>query len=125
MSTLTNVIGKSGFAYPGTVTVTRTPVGTTDGYGTYSGGTASTFTLSPVGVVPGGSGLKTSEMMGYSADDVRTLYTTVQLLKVPFPDRVTIDGENFAVFHVDGPWTGFGGTHYVVRVARITAPGIS
>lgn len=122
MSNLTDVIGRPGFAYPGIVTVTRTTAGTSDGYGRYTGGATSTFTLSPVGVVPGGSGLNVTAQ-GYSSDDVRTLYTTVRLVKMPFPDKVHIDGEEFAVFHVEGPWTGLDGTHYTVRVARTTSPG--
>ena len=121
MSNLTDVIGRSGFAYPGTVTVTRTAAGTST-MGRYTGGATTTFTLSPVGVIPGGSGLK-SLPEGKSAEDVRTLYTTTQLVKLPFPDRVSIDGEEFAVFHVDGPHVGFGGTHWVVRVARTGSPG--
>lgn len=122
MSNLTDVIGRPGFAYPGTVTVTRTAAGTTDAYGRYLPGATSSFTLSPVGIVPGGSGLNV-RAEGYSASDVRTLYTTTQLVKLPFPDKVFIDGEEFAVFNVDGPWTGFDGTHYVVRVVRTSRPG--
>lgn len=122
MSNLTDVIGRPGFRYEGTVTVTRTAAGTTDGYGRYVPGATSTFTLDPVGVVPGGSGLKVLPD-GYSAEDVRTLYTTTKLVKLPIPDQVDIDGEDFAVFSVEGPWTGLGGTHYVVRVARLSTPG--
>ena len=122
MSNLTDVIGRSGFAYPGTVTVKRIPAGTTDGYGRYIPGTPTTFSLSPVGIVPGGSSLKVMPD-GYSAEDTRTLYTTTQLYKLPTPDRVYIDGEEFAVIHVTGPWTGFGGTHWVVTVGRTSNPG--
>ena len=125
MSSLTDVIGRSGFAYPSTVTVTRTSAGTTDGYGRYVPGATSTFTLSPVGIVPAGSSLDVKPD-GYSAMDMRVLYTTTQLVKLPTPDRVTIagaDGGEFAVVHVDGPYTGFDGTHWVVRVSRVTNPG--
>jgi hypothetical protein len=122
MSNLTDVIGRSGFAYTGTVTVTRTAAGTTDGLGRYIAGATSSFALTPVGVIPGSSGLKVLPD-GYSAEDTRTIYTTTRLVKLPFPDRVYIDGEEFAVFSVVGPWTGFGGTHYEVHVARVASPG--
>ena len=122
MSNLTDVIGRPGFSYTGTVSVTRTAAGSQDAYGRYTGGSTSTFSLSPVGVIPGGSGLNV-QAEGYSSEDVRTLYTTTKLIKLPIPDRVYIDGEEFAVFHVEGPWTGFDGTHYVVRVARVGSPG--
>jgi hypothetical protein len=122
VSLLTDVIGRPGFAYPGTVTVTRTAAGTTDGYGNYIAGSTSSFTLAPVGVIPGSSQLKVLPP-GYSAEDTRTLYTTTRLIKLPFPDRVFIDGEEFAVFSVVGPWIGFDGTHYEVHVAALASPG--
>ncbi len=122
MSNLTDVIGRPGFAYPGTVTVTRIAAPTTDGLGRVIPGATSTFTLTPVGVVPGSSKLKALPE-GYSAEDTRTLYTTTKLVKLPYPDRVFIDGEAFAVFQVEGPWTGLDGTHWVCHVARVAAPG--
>lgn len=121
MSNLTDVIGRPGFAYPGTVTVTRVAAGTVTN-GRYTPGATSTFTLSPVGVVPGGSSLK-SLPEGRSADDVRTLYTTTKLIKLPIPDRVTIDGVHYEVYSVQGPWTGLDGTHYSVSVVRLSQPG--
>jgi hypothetical protein len=122
VSNLTDVIGRPGFAYPGTVTVTRTAAGTTDGYGRYIAGATTVFTLSPVGVVPGSSVLQAAAE-GWSAEDTRTLYTTTKLIKLPIPDKVSIDGEMFAVHSVQGPWTGFDGTHYIVHVARLSTPG--
>jgi hypothetical protein len=122
VSNLTDVIGRPGFAYTGTVTVTRIGTPTTDGFGRVIPGATSTFTLAPVGVIPGSSRLSALPD-GYSAEDTRTLYTTTQLKKLPYPDRVYIDGEAFAVFSVEGPWSGFDGTHWVVHVARLSSPG--
>lgn len=125
MSNLTDVITRPGFNAQ-TLTVTRTAVGTTDGFGNYVPGATSTFAI-VAGVQPVGSALKTLPE-GYSADDGRRLYTTSKLVKLPTPDVVTIPDENgvledYAVSHVDGPWTGFGGTHYAVTVVRTSAPG--
>lgn len=122
MSNLTDVIGRPGFIYPGTVTYTRTAAGTTDGYGRYIPGTTTVTALPTVGIVPGSSVLQ-ANAEGWSAEDTRTLYTTVKLIKLPYPDKVTIDGEVFAVRSVEGPWVGFDGTHYVVHVARLSTPG--
>lgn len=119
MSNLTDVIGRPGFN-GGTLTATRKAAGTVTN-GRYTVGASSTFSFYGA-VQPMGSSLKALPE-GYAAEDGRRIYTTTQLVKLPFPDEVTIDGEVFVVSHVDGPWTGFGGTHYCVTVARKNRPG--
>jgi hypothetical protein len=58
---------------------------------------------------------------GIHADGVRDLWTTAALRAVPTPDVLTIDGEPWAVFSVR-TWSGLGGTHYIVGVARQVTP---
>lgn len=119
---LTDVIGRDGFKFLGAITVTRTALGTDDGHGRYVAGATSTFTLGDASVQPIGSTLKVMPE-GYSAEDGRLIFTTTKLVKLPIPDILTIDGEDFAVFTVDGPWTAFGGTHYNVTAFRTARPG--
>lgn len=122
MSILTDIIGSDGFAYPGVVTYTRRSPGSTDGFGRYIPGAATTATLSPVGIIPGSSVLE-ANAEGWSAENTLTLYTTVKLIKLPFPDQISVDGELYLVHSVEGPWTGFDGIHYVVHAARLATPG--
>jgi len=126
---ITDVIAAPGFAYAGTITVTRTSAGTTDGHGRYVPGATSSFVLSPVGVIPGSSHLKPSAE-GWSAEASVLLYTTTKLIKLPVPDKVTITpaggvAEDFAVVAVEGPWVGLDCTMYVVTLARLSTPGDS
>lgn len=104
-------------------TVTRTATG---GYsaGRYTAGAASTLTIVAVVEPFGGREIKVLPE-GQFAEDVRVLYTATELLTMSatvVPDSVSIDGENYSVFRINGPWILRGREHYEVYVARQRVP---
>lgn len=107
----------------GAYTVTRTAEGTAT-LGRYTVGGASTFTIDAV-VQPLDARSMTPLPSGVRSEDVRLLHTATALRtrdNAGEADRVSIGGETFAVWKVDGPWTLGGETHYEVHVARRGQP---
>lgn len=58
---------------------------------------------------------------GVHTEDVRIIDTTTYLQPEP-PDIITIAGESFAVFRVEGPVRMGGGTRYTAYAARQVIP---
>ena len=107
----------------GTYTVTRTPAGTWT-VGRYAPGSATTFTIQAV-VEPYGGRQVQVPPEGQHAEDVRIVYTSTELRTMSpldVPDLITIDGESYSVFRIDGPWVMPDSTHYRVFVARQRIP---
>lgn len=105
----------------GVYTVSRPGAGTVSA-GVYTPGAATTFTIDAV-VQPVGHDLRVVPE-GRRVEDVRRIYTVTLLRSTASgPDVVTIDGDPYEVFRVDGPWTMDGETHYVAYAARQTVPG--
>lgn len=105
----------------GTYTITRTPK---RGYSTYGeldavAGTA-TF-LMDASVQPAGGALKALPE-GRRAEDVRLIFCETELYDGATagyePDIITIDGDPFEIYDVDGPWTLDGFSHYQCSAAR-------
>lgn len=114
---LTSILNRPGFK-TGDYTVTRRAAPTLDASGAAVAGATSTFTTGPASLQP----LRGRELRavpdGVNATDTRRLMTTAALVVLPVPDEVTIDGEPWQVFTVDGPWVAFGGTHYNAMLVR-------
>lgn len=103
----------------GTYTVTRNATGSTT-KGRYTPGTPSTFPIVAV-VEPVGGQLQVVPE-GRRATDVRKIFTATRLLIEPDPDAITIGGETFIVYDVQGPWELDGDSHYECLAARQAVP---
>lgn len=115
---LSNVIGRF---QTGTYVVTRTATGTTVN-GRYTPGAASTFNVDAV-VQPLDPRTVTPLPEGVRSEDVRLvhLYGTTPMRTSDGgleADYVTIGGEKFYAWKVEGPWQLRGSTHYEAHVAK-------
>lgn len=118
-----SLLGVIGRLRTGTYTVTRTPSGSYT-LGRYTPASPTTFTITAVVEPFGGREIKVLPE-GQFAEDVAVLYTSTELLTMSptsVPDSVAIDGDNYSVFRIAGPWTLRGATHYEVYVARQRVP---
>ena len=105
----------------GSYTVTRPTAGTV-AFGKTTPGVPTTFTISKASVQPVGEDL-TVVPEGRSASDVKVIYTYTELRGGTLPDVITILGQPYEVYRVQGPWTMRGETHWVAYAARQTIPG--
>lgn len=109
----------------GTYTVTRTPNGTLAN-GKYTPSASPTTTPIVAVVEPYANGRHVMPLpIGMRAEDVRIVMTTFALRTrddAGEADIVTIGGEPFHVFAVEGPWTLRGASHYEAYAARKAKP---
>lgn len=109
----------------GTYNVLRRSQGTYDANGRYSGPGAST-TLRIVASVQPVSGRDLVVVpVGQRTDEARVIYTATQLLtRTPTrePDVITVGGEPYAVYRVDGPFELDDGITWRVYAARQVVP---
>lgn len=105
----------------GDYTVTRRAAPTFDADGIAVAGAGTTFKTGPANLQPAGGATLKVAPEGLHSEDLRELWTTVELRARPVPDVVTIAGEPWAVFHVE-TWAGLGGTHYVAALSRQVVP---
>ena len=107
----------------GTFTVTRT-AGAPLVLGRYSSGAVTTFPIvaieqpySPRTMIPLPEGVR--------VEDVKLIHTNTPLRtrdENGEADSISIRGENFIVWRVDGPYTLGGSAHYEVHAARKNKP---
>lgn len=88
---------------PGGYVVTRRAAGSFDTHGVWTGGTTTTITTD-ARVQPYGGQLKVLPE-GIREEDIRVIYSPVELKAVPTADSIVIAGQAFSVFNVDGPFT--------------------
>jgi hypothetical protein len=85
----------------GSYSVSRPTAGTML-HGKTTPGTPTTFTIAKASVQPVGEDL-TVVPEGRSATDVKVIYTYVELRGGTYPDVITILGEPYEVYRVQGP----------------------
>ena len=92
--------------------------------GKYAAPTPTTLTLTDAVVTPF-SGQLNALPEGVNTSDTKVIYTATQLLDAKdgrLPDSLSIDGEDYLVFRVDGPWVIPSSTHYRAYAARRRLP---
>lgn len=106
---------------PGGYPVTRTAADSFSSSGIVVTGATSSFTIAAV-VVPFVPHRDIVLPEGVHVQDVRIIDTTTPLQSNP-PDSITIAGEAFSVFEIEGPVHFLGGTRYTAYAARQVVPG--
>jgi hypothetical protein len=108
----------------GTYTVTRTASGSLT-QGRFTPGGTTTLDIEAV-VQPYSGGRKMLPLPeGIRAEDTKLLHTTTPLRTADNTgeaDKITILGDTFVVWAVQGPYTLGGSTHYEAYVTRRTVP---
>lgn len=105
---------------PGGYPVTRRAPTTYSSAGIAVPGGTSAFTFDAC-IVPLDGRERITLPNGVHTNDVRVIDTTTQLQPEP-PDIITIAGEPFAVFRVEGPVRMGGGTRWTAYAARQVIP---
>lgn len=101
--------------------VTRTTFGGIDSTGNVIDGTQTTFVINAcVQPLNGRSLMVLPE--GTRSEDVRVIDTMTPMQCQPIPDHISIRGEDYAVWKVDGPLTLGGMSHYISYAARQVQP---
>jgi hypothetical protein len=59
---------------------------------------------------------------GTRTEDVRVIDTATELKCEPIPDHISIRGEDYAIWKVDGPLTSFGVSLYTAYAVRQVNP---
>jgi hypothetical protein len=96
------------------VVTRRSSAGTTV-LGRWTPGTPETITVDVALVVPASAQDLKVAPEGRSASDLRKFISATE---IKLQDVITIDGESWEVYHVDGPYNAFGDTHWNASVAR-------
>jgi hypothetical protein len=100
--------------------ITRTAPGSYDANGLWVAGSTSTVTTD-ASVQPYDDSLEVLPT-GVRREDVRVLFTPIALTKTPTPDAITIAGESFHVFEVNGPFNMSGVSTWRSYAARMVIP---
>jgi hypothetical protein len=100
--------------------ITRTASGTYDANGLWVAGSTSIITTD-ASVQPYSDDV---DMVpeGVRREDVRVIFTPIALIKTPTPDRITIAGDVFAVYAVNGPFNMSGVSTWRSYAARMVIP---
>lgn len=109
----------------GTYTVTRTGAGTYPTNGRLSAGSTSTFPITAI-VQPYQGGRKMLPLPeGVRSEETKHIHTAAALRTRDgggAQDFITISGEDYHVWAVEGPFTLGGSTHYEVYASRRAKP---
>ena len=106
----------------GDYTVTRRASPVFDADGVASAGSSSSFKTGHACLQPASGRTLQVAPEGLHGQDLRDLWTTVELRATPVPDVVTIGGEAWAVFHVEA-WPGLHGKpHWLASLSRQVTP---
>lgn len=105
---------------PGGYTITRYAGGTYGSDGIAIASTPSTFTIDAAEMPFVGKLEVLPE--GVRSEDVRVIVTATALQSIPLPDHITIAGEDFVVFNLDGPFSMSGIQVYRAYAARQVIP---
>lgn len=96
--------------------VTRRVHGSFNSSGIWVGGSTSSLTLDMC-VMPYGGGLKVLPE-GIHEEDIRVIVCASEIKMSPTPDIITIAGDAFSVFDIDGPFNFDGAVVWRAYAAR-------